>query len=230
MISYNRYFHVPQLFPFSSMVEVRIVVFTFFQFYSPILQIICFLLIIMRSGFVVEMRWFVCMSKSHRSLRASFSSTGTGLCLYHLLVWSNLNFLHISQWITLPMQSCLALYYLCANLLHSLIMLLIVSSLSLHSLHLLFCWVLSILALLWLVLMALFCTAIRKDSVSLLRLPFLSQVQVFSREMLFISRLKTAMDLFFSHFYFLVIVILSSVVLSVSLLMAVISPRSYFSM
>ena len=33
--------------------------------------------------------------------------THSGLCTYHLLVWSNLNFLHSSQWITFPTQSCL---------------------------------------------------------------------------------------------------------------------------
>ena len=140
---------------------------------STILQILFLLLIIMRSGLLVGIRWSVCMLKSHRSLCESFSGTGTGLCIYHLFVWSNWNFLHISQWITLPTQSCLALYSLCANLLHSLIMWLIVSSLSPHSLHLLFCCVLSILALIWLVLMALSCAAVRRDFVSLLRFPFL---------------------------------------------------------
>ena len=70
------------------------------------------------------------------------------------------------------------------------IMWLIVSSLSPHSLHLLSCCVLSILVLIWLVLMALSCTAIRRDSVSLLRFPFLSQVQVLWCEMFFIRRLK----------------------------------------
>ena len=68
----------------------------------------------------------------------SFSRIAAGLCRYHLFVWSNLNFLHISQWITLPTQSCLVLYSFCANLLHSLIMRLIVSSLLPHSPHLLF--------------------------------------------------------------------------------------------
>ena len=33
-----------------------------------------------------------------------------------------LHFLHNSQWVTLPIQSCLELYSFCANLLHSLIM------------------------------------------------------------------------------------------------------------
>ena len=179
--------------------------------------------------FLAEIRWCVCMSKSHRSLCVSFSKTGAGLCIYHLLVWSNLNFLHISQGMTLPTQSCVALYSY-ANLLHSLIMWLMVSSLSPHSLHLLFCCVLSILALIWLVLMALFCTAIRKDSASLLKFPFLSHVQVLSCEMLFISRLKRPGSCFPSHFCFLVFVILLSIVLSVMFLVAVTSPRSCFSM
>ena len=157
---------------------------------STILQILFFLLIIMRSGLLAGIRWSICMKKSHRSLCESFSRTGARLCIYHLFVWSNWNFLHISQWTTLPTQSCLALYSFCANLLHSLIMWLIVSSLSPHSLHLLFCCVLSILALIWLVLMALSCAAIRRDYVSLLRFPFLCQVQVFWCEMLFIRRLK----------------------------------------
>ena len=145
-----------------------------------------FFLIVIRSGLLVEIRWSVCMSKSHN---VSFSWIITGLCLYHLFVWSNLNFLHISQWIPLLIQSCLVLYSFCANLLHSLIIWLMVSSLSPHNIHLLFCCVLSILALIWLV-MALFRAAIRKNSVSLLKFPFLSHVQVFSCEMLFISRWK----------------------------------------
>ena len=251
---------------------------------STILQILffSFLLIIIRSGILAGIRWSVCKLKSHRSLCVLFSRTGAILCMYHLLVWSNLNFLHIllllwslllllfthweiftlvladgfsleserwqvssslqdssqysgrsqwcsnlnglyssssyfslydqnflyiSQWITLPTQSCLVLYSFCANLLHSLILWLMVSSLSPHSLHLLFCCVLSILALIWLVLMALFWAAIRSDSVSLLKFPFLSHLQVLSCEILFISRLKRPLSCFPSHFCFLVIVI-----------------------
>ena len=126
------------------------------------------------------------MSKFQRSLCVSFSRTNVGLCIYHLFVWSNFNFLHNSLGITLPTQSCLFLISYCANLLHSLIMWLIVSSLSPHNLHLLFRCILSILALIWLVLMALFCAAIRRDSFSFLRFPFLSHVHVFSCEMLLI--------------------------------------------
>ena len=87
-----------------------------------------------------------CVCQSPMGVYVSFSRTGAGLCVYHLLEWSSLNFLHISQWITFPTQSCLVLYSFCANFLHSLIMWFIVSSLSPRSLHLLFCWVLSILA------------------------------------------------------------------------------------
>ena len=54
------------------------------------------LLIIIRSGLLAGVRWSVCMLKSYRSFWVSFR------CIYHLVVWSNLNFLHISQWITLP--------------------------------------------------------------------------------------------------------------------------------
>ena len=139
-----------------------------------------FLLIIIKSCLLAGIRWSVRMLKSHRSLCVEFSRIGAGLCIYHLLVWSNLNFLHISQWITLPTQSCLVLYSRCANLLHSLIIWLMVSSLPPHSPHLLFCWVLSILAFIWLVLMALSCAAIRRDSISLLKSPFLSHLHVLS--------------------------------------------------
>ena len=104
-----------------------------------------------------------------------------------------------------------------------------VSSLLPQSLDLLFCCVLSILALIWLILMVLFCAAIRRDSVSLLKFPFLSHVQVLSCEMS-ISRLKRPWGCFPSHFCFLVFVILLSIVLSVLFLMAVISPLSCFSM
>ena len=160
------------------------------------------------------------MSKSHRSLCVSFSRTCGGLCIYHLLVWSNFNFLQICQWITLQTRSCLVLYSFCANLLHSLIMWLMVSSLSPHNRHLLFCCVLSILVLIWLVLTALFSAAIMRDSVLVLKFPFLRHVHVLSYEMVFISRLKSC---FSSHFCFLVVFLLS-----VSFLTAESSPPSCF--
>ena len=81
-------------------------------------------------------------------------------------------------------------------------MCLIVSFLSPHHLHLWFCCVLSILALIWLVLMALFWASIRNHSVSLLRLPFLSQVQVFSYAMSLVSLLKRSQSCFSYHLSF----------------------------
>ena len=132
---------------------------------------------------------------------------------------------------TLPAQSYLVLYSVGKNLLHSLIMWLIFLFLSPHSLHLIFCCVLSIVALIWLVLIVcFFCAAIRRNSFSLLKLPVLSHVQVFSCEMLSYSRLKRPQICFSSHFCFLSIVVLLSIVLSVSFLMAVINPTSCFSM
>ena len=60
---------------------------------STILQVLFFffflLLIIIKSGLLAGIRWSVCILKSHRSLCESFSRTGDGLCIYHLLVWSN---------------------------------------------------------------------------------------------------------------------------------------------
>ena len=86
--------------------EVLILLFIFFQFYSVVSQaskvnnfansfFFFLLLIIIRSGLLAEIRWSVCTSKSHWSLCVSFSRTAAGLCIYHLFVWSNLNFLHI---------------------------------------------------------------------------------------------------------------------------------------
>ena len=156
-------------FQFPSKDQVFIPLLAFFQFYSVVSRdskihnfassffcFLFFLLTIIRSDLLAEIRWFVCMPKSHRSLCVSFSRTDAGLCIYHLFVWSNSNFFSKSQWITLPTQFSLVQYSLWANLLHSLIRWLMVSLLSPHNLHLLFCRVLSIFALIWLVLMGLF--------------------------------------------------------------------------
>ena len=83
-----------------------------------------------RTGHLAEIRWSVCISKSLWILCFSFSRTNSVLCIYHLFIWSNLNFLYNSQWITLSTQSYLVLNSLCANILHSLIMWFIVLSLS----------------------------------------------------------------------------------------------------
>ena len=139
-----------------------------------------FLLIITRSSCLGEIWWSVCISKSQSNLCVSFPRTDSWFCIYHFFVWSD--FLHDSQWITLPTQLCLVLYSFCANLLPLLNTWLTVLSLSPYNLHLLIWSVLYILALILLVLIALFCVAIRGDSISLVRVPF------FSCEMLLVSR------------------------------------------
>ena len=62
------------------------------------------------SGNLAEIRGSVFISKSQRSLYVSFFRTNSELCIYHLFVWSYLNFLHSSQYITFPTHSCLVLY------------------------------------------------------------------------------------------------------------------------
>ena len=57
-----------------------------------ILQVLFLLIISTRSGCLAEIRWSVCISKSQRTLYVSFSRTDSGLCIYHLIVWSNFNF------------------------------------------------------------------------------------------------------------------------------------------
>ena len=211
-------------FQFPSKVEVFIFLFPFFQFYSMVSRdgkvhnsassLFLLLLIIIRSGRLAEIKWSVYMSKSQLSLCVILQDW----CWVVHIPWVrmvNFKLLHNSHWITLLTQSCLVLYSFCANLLHSLIIWLIVSSLSPHNLYLLFSCVLSILTLIRLVLIALFCAAIRRDSVSLLKFTFFYHVHVFSYEMLLISQLKRPMSCFSSHFCFLVMDILLVSVLTV---------------
>ena len=95
-----------------------------------------FFLTITRYGRLTEIRWSICISKFQRSLCVSFSRTDSGLSIYHLFVWSNLNFLHNSQWINFFTQTSLVFYSFSANLQHSLIMWVIISSLSQYKLRL----------------------------------------------------------------------------------------------
>ena len=128
-----------------------------------------FLLIIIRSGLLAGIRWSVCMLESHRKLCVISQDR---CWVEHIPFVCMVKFKFLAHFPVdhLPTQSRLTLYSFCANLLHSLIMLLIVSSLSPHNLHLLFCCVLSILPLIWLVLMALSSAAIRRESVCQRRL------------------------------------------------------------
>ncbi len=61
--------------------------------------------------------------------------------------------------------------------------------------------------------MALTRATIRRDSVSLLRFPFLSQVQIFSYDISLVCRLKCQYNCFSSHFCFLVIFVLYIIII-----------------
>ena len=146
-------------------------------------------------------------------LCVSFYRTDSGLCIYQLVVSSIFNFLYHSLWITLPNQSCLLSHYFCANLLHSLIIVInrFVSITTFPTPP--FFFFLHILVFIWLVLMALFCAAIRRDSVSLVRFSFPFHGHVFSFEMSLASRLKRPECHFPFHLSFLVVVVLLILVL-----------------
>ena len=138
---YHRHFYVPLFFSVLLQGLGTYLAFRFFQFYPMISRngkahylagsLFCWLSI----GRLAEIKWSVCILKSHRGLWIWLSWTDSELSIHYLLVWSNLNFLHNSQWITFPNQSCLVLYPFCADLLHSLIRWLVISSLSKHNLH-----------------------------------------------------------------------------------------------
>ena len=186
-----------------------------------------FFLTITRSRRLAEIRWSFCISKSQRILCISFSRVYSGLYWYHLIVWSNLNFLHNYWWISFPTQSCQVIYFFALILLHSLIMWLIVSSLSPHNIHLLF-FLHLVYTCFGKVRMELFWVAIRRNSVSFLRFPFLGHVQDFSREISLVRRLKCPFTYFSSHFCFQVIFVFLMLVLSALFLVAVISFPLHF--
>ena len=106
------------------------------------------------------------VSQIQRNMCVSFSRTDSELCIYRLFVWLSLNLFHNSLWITFPHPVLSSLILFCAYL-QPPFMWLIVPSLSPHNLHLLFSCISSILALIWLILMALFWASIRRDSVLL---------------------------------------------------------------
>ena len=134
-----------------------------------------FLIPALSDGLLLESEWQLVSSSvqdsSQYSIRSQQYSNQDCLFLY-----SNLNFLHNSYLIIFSIQSCLVLYSFCVNLLHSLIKWLIVSTPSPHNIQLRCCCVLSIFASTLLVLMVLFWIAIKRNAVSLLKIPFLSHV------------------------------------------------------
>ena len=95
-------FHSLSFFPFPSKVQVLILLFAFFQFYSMVNRdskghnsassLVFFVFfwgggVIIRSGRLAKFRWSVCISKSQRGLCISFSRTDSELCIYHFFTW-----------------------------------------------------------------------------------------------------------------------------------------------
>ena len=85
--------------------------FFFFFFYFFVFISSCF-------GLLVRTQWSVCISKSQKILWVPLFWRKSGLCMHHLVLWTNLNLLHNSQWITFPIQSWQVLYSFCSSLLH----------------------------------------------------------------------------------------------------------------
>ena len=93
-------FHI--FFPFSSKVEVLILLFTFFQFYSVVSRDSnvdyfgsFFFLIIIKSGLLAGVRGSVCMLKSHMSLCVALSLLSL---LYQSVFYTGFNFFIESAW------------------------------------------------------------------------------------------------------------------------------------
>ena len=141
--------------------------------------------------------------------------------------WAVYSLSQVSNFGEIP-KSCLVLCSYCGNLLYSPVKCPIISSLSPQNLHLLFCCILSNFALTSFDLMALFCTAIRRDSgfslqVSLRHVPVLWEI-------LLMFRLKDPYTCFSSHFCFLVTIVLLILLLFVLFLVALISSYFFVSM
>ena len=182
-------------------------------------QVLFFLLIETRSDLLVRIWWIFVSLNLREFLCVSFFRTGSGLCIYHLLVWSNFNLLHNSQWLSFPTQSCLVLYSFYDSLLHLLIMWLLTLAILLCTIN--FCF-----NIIW--PYGFICAGIKRDSVSFLRFPFLNQVQKFSWA---ISQFITGSiyTIVFFHFCFIVFVVFLSVLtLQLLLLISVISLHLLF--
>ena len=131
MVSINRCFFLPsysvaflvlwqistncQCFPFvasrKSKIHKMATYLNFFFFFVN-------LLITSMFGLLASIRWSISISKLQQILCISFSWMGSSLYIYYLVIWSNFNRLHYSQWINHPSQSCLVLHFFCTILLH----------------------------------------------------------------------------------------------------------------
>ena len=105
---YNSHLHVP-LFFFSSLTRSKCLFIFLFSFIFTLWstgtwwQVVFILLINTESGLLVRIWWSIYSLIYQRMLWVSFSRKDSGLCIYHLVVWSNFNLLHNSKEITFPM-------------------------------------------------------------------------------------------------------------------------------
>ena len=122
-----------------------------------------------------RLRWSVCISKSQRILCVSFSRMDSWFCLYHLLVWSNL-ILHFPHPVVSSLILFLSKFTAFAYDTSDRVVSIYIWSTSAILLRLVY-------TCLDIVLMALFCVSIRRESVSLLRYPprFFLVIPKFSR-------------------------------------------------
>ena len=110
---------------FNSLVRSRYLSFFLFAFNftlwsgrkskSTILQVLVFLLIIIRSGRLAEIRRSVCITHSTGQIVCLILQDRFWVVHIPFVLWTDFSFLHNSLWITLPTQSCLFLYTFCAN-------------------------------------------------------------------------------------------------------------------
>ena len=78
-----------------------------------------FLFISTKSSLPVWIRWTVCITKVQINLCLSISWMDFGLCVYHMVAWSNLNLLHNSQWIIFPLsQASSCIHFVLAFCIH----------------------------------------------------------------------------------------------------------------
>ena len=79
-------------FPLSSKVYILTFLFGLPEPQSPRFSRFSFLLTITSFYHLTEIKGSVCIWKSPRSSSVSFSSSVSGLCIYHLFVWSKISF------------------------------------------------------------------------------------------------------------------------------------------
>ena len=161
----------------------------------------------MASGILLCILWSFCRVKSHSNLHLSFSSPISGLYSYHFSFTYIPHFLHISQWIFAPNQSCCLLYSFWANSLHTLNTWFTLSSAFPHIRQLQLSVVLSIFACVLLVLVAYSCVAIIKASVVLLKHILLNHLHPSSVTLTIVCLINCPCNWFCAHCVLLFILI-----------------------